>query len=180
LRSALLSSFTRCASLLFLTAAGHAGDRSLADYPLRVHIFQVTQRSHYYRESMDFADGEGRANLFENGEARGFDFNFRCGTRLMTSPGYETYAARWKKPGKELALLLPVMGRPGSASSCELKVELKPGAYYRHNGALEEEPTSAFKQWMEKHQYDPEHGKNEPVNLTPSTAPTPGTSTGPH
>jgi hypothetical protein len=56
------------------------------------------------------------------------------------------------------------MGRPGAERTCAIKVEIKDGAYFRHNGALEEEPVAAFRQWMEKHQYDPEHGKNEPVN----------------
>lgn len=87
----------------------------------------------------------------------------------MTSPAYETYFARWKKTGREIELLLPVMGKPNAAGSCTLKVEMKNSAYVRHNGAVEEEPVAAFKEWMEKHQYDPEHGKNEPGNLTSST-----------
>ena len=155
-------------------AAAAAGNVNVADYPLRVHLFQVTQRSHYYRGQLDFVDGEGRANLFENSEARGFDYSFRCGQRLMTSPGFETYLARWKKPGREVEILLPVMGKPNSANSCALKVEMKNSAYFRHNGALEEQPVAAYKEWMQKHQYDPEHGRNEPVNLTSASNTTTG------
>lgn len=43
-------------------------------------------------------------------------------------------------------------------------------AYYEHHGHVQEEPIEAFKHWMEKHQYDPEHGKDVPVAATPTTA----------
>jgi hypothetical protein len=161
------------ACLLLATGAG-AGGRNVADYPLRVHIFQVSQHSHYYYRVLDRVDGEGRANLYEDSHPRGFDFSFVCGGRLMTSPGFETYLARWKKTSKDLEILLPVMGKPGATLSCELKVDLKETAYYRHGGAVEEEPAAAFKEWMEKHQYDPEHGKDEPTTVTPTPA---GTAT---
>ena len=94
----------------------------------------------------------------------------------MNSVGYETYFARWKKPGKSLEVLLPVMGKPGAAETCELKVEMKNVAYYRHNGAIEEEPEAAFKDWMDKHQYDPEKGFIEPVHT--AAAPTRDGTTG--
>jgi hypothetical protein len=77
----------------------------------------------------------------------------------MNSIGYETYPARWKKPGKELQILLPADG-----GACDLKVDVKPDvAYRRHNGSLIEEPAAKFKEWMVKHQYDPEHGMDLPV-----------------
>ncbi len=157
-------------SLLFATAA-FAGNRDPANYPLRVHIFQFNSHSHYYRPggnpygTLEDVDGEGRANLFENSDPHGFDFSYRCEQRLMVSDGYETYLARWKKPGRELEVLLPVPGgKPGAMSSCDLQVTLKPDSVYvRHNGLLGEEPTAQFKAWMLKNQYDPEHGLNEPV-----------------
>jgi hypothetical protein len=77
-----------------------AGKWSAADYPLRVHIFQFNAHSHYYNRVLDAVDGEGRANLYENGQPN--DFSYQCGARLMVSPGFETYLARWKKPGREL------------------------------------------------------------------------------
>jgi hypothetical protein len=147
-----------------------AGGRNLGDYPLRVHIFQLSTHSHYRNQLLNYVDGEGRANLYENGQPRGFDYSFRCSERLMTSAGYETYAARWKKPGREIEVLMPVMGKPGSMDSCNLELQLKDGAYYRHNGVVDEEPAATFKAWMEKHQYDPGHGKNEPI----ASAPAPG------
>jgi hypothetical protein len=157
-------------SALFSTIAV-AAIRNPADYPLRVHIFQFNSHSHYYHpgggftNSLDAVDGEGRANLFEKGQPRGFDFSYSCTQRLMVSPGYETYLARWKKQDRELEVLLPELGgKPGETYSCDLKVSLKDATVYiRHNGLLSEEPASDFKKWMDAHQYDPENGKNTPV-----------------
>ena len=151
-----------------LSSTALAGGRNQADYPLRVHIFGYNAHSHYYGGSLDEVDGEGRANLYEKGEPRGFDFSYRCSDRLRPSPGFETYLARWKKPGQTLEILLPVFGKAGASESCELKVLMKYTAYFRRNGLVGEEPASAFKEWMVKHQYDPEHGQNEPVNLNQS------------
>lgn len=148
-----------------LSTVALAGGRNVADYPLRVHIFGYNAHSHYYGRSLDEVDGEGRANLYENSEPRGFDFSYHCSDRLRASAGFETYLARWKKQGQTLEILLPVFGKPGASESCELKVLMKDTAYFRRNGMTGEEPASAFKEWMVKHQYDPEHGQNEPVNL---------------
>lgn len=151
---------------LLLSTAVLAGGRSPADFPLRVHIYQHNSHSHSYHQVVEYVEGEGRANLYENGAPRAFDYSYRCGDRIMNSIGYETYLARWKKPGKSLEVLLPVMGKPNAADTCELKVEVKDGmAYYKHNGLVNEEPAPIFKEWMEKHQYDPEHGLNQPVSV---------------
>jgi hypothetical protein len=167
--------FTFCVSgilgSVLLSTAALAGSRNPADYPLRVSILQFNTFSHYYRPgggpygTLENAEGEGRANLFENSEAHGFDFSYNCQQRLMFSPGYETYMARWKKPGRELEILLPVMGgKPGDTSSCDLKVTMKPDSVYvRHNGVFGEEPIAQYKAWMVKYKYDPVHGLNEPV-----------------
>lgn len=168
-----LSGLAACA---LFSAVALAGGRNVADYPLRVHVFQFNGHSHYYGGTLDRVDGEGRANLFENGEPRGFDFSYTCGDRLRGSAGYETYLAKWKKPGRELEILLPEFGKPGSMSACDLKVNMKDQVYVRHNGLLGEEPAAKFKEWMLKHQYDPEHGNNEPVaseSRAPAAVPAP-------
>jgi hypothetical protein len=154
------------ACLLFSTAA-QAGSRNPADFPLRVHIFEHTSHSHYHRRSLEEVDGEGRANLFENGQPRGFDYSYVCDKRLMNSIGYETFMARWKKPGATLQLLLPAMGE-----TCDLKVDLKDAVYFKRDGELKEEPVAAYKAWMDEHEYDPEHGKNEPLAM-PALPPPP-------
>ncbi|MGB7266013.1 MAG: hypothetical protein WBC92_10910 [Terracidiphilus sp.] len=172
MRRVFLFSFVGLLGFTLLSTIAHAGSRNPAGYPLRVHIFQFNGYSHYYRpgggvsSSLDEVDGEGRANLYENGQPRGFDFSYACSERLMVSPGFETYLARWKKANREVEILLPVMGgKPGEMNSCDLKVMMKDTVYVRNNGLVGEAPAAKFKDWMDKHQYDPEHGKNEPVNL---------------
>ena len=132
------------------------------DFPLRVHIFQHAGVVHYWRHggihSMDGTDGQGRANLYENGQPRGFDFEYTCSERVMNSPGFETLPARWKKPNREIEILLPI-----SRHTCNLHVAMKDGLVYsQHNGAFGEVTAAQFKQWMDRAQYDPEHGRNVP------------------
>ena len=56
----------------------HAESKNPADYPLRVHILGKDQTTFYRNRYAEEAKGEGRANIFENGEARGADFSFEC------------------------------------------------------------------------------------------------------
>lgn len=154
-------------------AAGALAKSNPADFPLRVHVYGASGTSFYQNRMLDQVQGEGRANLFENSQPQAFDFSYQCSMRPLASAGMETYMARWKKPGREMQILLPIMGgKPGDKATCELKVILKPdSAYVRHNGLLAEEPASVFKKWMDEHQYDPEHGKDEPVNLQRPASP---------
>ena len=168
-------------------ASASAESHNPADYPLRVHIFRRSETTFYHHRVEEEAKGEGKANLFENSEPKGIDFEFECDNKLQTSSGGETFPARWKKPGEELIILQPRFGS-GGYSTCTLKVIVKDYAYYSHAGSLSTEPIAAFKQWMLKHDYDPEHGKNGtfqnpaepavpkapwggPVRETPATAP---------
>jgi hypothetical protein len=152
-------------AILCFSTALQAGGRTAADYPLRVHIFQHSGHSHYDYRQLSSDDGEGRANLYENGVPTAFDFSFSCTQRLMNSMGYETYLARWKKPGKSLDILFPVMGKPQTLASCEFKVQMKASvAYVPTQHGLREESSSVLQEWMVKRQYDPEHDKNQPVH----------------
>jgi hypothetical protein len=156
--------FTVC----FLLSTAVLAARNLAEYPLRVHLYRFNGVSHYAFGTISFVDGEGRGNLFENGEPRGFDFKYRCGERLRGNAGFETYLAKWKKPGRELEILLPQFGKADSCDSCDLEVLMKADTVYRSsNGVLREDSAAKFKEWMQKHQYDPEHGKNVPVGVAP-------------
>jgi hypothetical protein len=158
------------AAFAVFSTAALAGSPNVADYPLRVHIVGNNNRTHYQQRILDYVDGDGRGNLFENGQPRGFDYAFRCSDRIRNSPGYETYPARWKKPGGVLEILQPVMGKPGAVWGCELKVEMKEIVYVRHNGLVDAEPAAKFKEWMDRRQYDPEHGKDEPTPDAPEQA----------
>jgi hypothetical protein len=152
------------AAFAVFSTAVLAGSPNVANYPLRVHIVSNNNRTHYHDRIVDYVDGEGRADLYENGQPRGFNYGFRCDDRVRLSEGYETYPARWKKPSAELEILQPVLGKPGATWACTLKVEMKDNiVYVRHNGMVEEQPAARFKEWMDKRQYDPEHGKDEPT-----------------
>lgn len=149
-----------------------AQSSKLADYPLRIHIFGRNETTFYHMRMTEEAKGEGRANLFENGEARGVDFQFNCPQRLETSSGFETFPAKWKKPNQELEVLLPQFGKTDKYDKCKFEVQMKDFAYLRqHNGVLGTEPVEQFKEWMVKHDYDPEHGKNTPTQNPPGVQP---------
>lgn len=142
-----------------------AESKNPADYPLRLHIFGRSQTSFYYSRarSLDETQGDGRANLYENGEARGLDFNYRCDYKVRSSFGYETYPARWKKQGRQLVVLLPVFGQAGKFFTCDFNTDMKDFAYANGKEGLRSEPVAQFKLWMQRHDYDPEHGKDVPV-----------------
>ena len=144
-------------------ASASAQGKNPADYPLRVHVFSRTETTFYHNRYPDEAKGEGRLNLFANGEVHGVDFSFDCPEKLKDSFGYETYPAKWKKQDKELSVLLPVFGKSGSYFTCTLKTDVKSFAYTQHDGRMSSEPSEAFKAWMVKHEYDPEHGKDSPT-----------------
>ena len=151
------------------TPALYAESHNLADYPLRIHIYRRNETTFYHHRQEEEAKGEGRANLYENGEPKGIDFQFECDNKLQTSSGYETFPAKWKKPGQELVILQPQFGKTGY-DTCRLKVMVKDFVYVTRNGNLNSEPIDVFKQWMAKHDYDPEHGKTMPTQLAPQAA----------
>ncbi len=171
-----------CASLALSAPLAHAESHNPADYPLRIHIYRRDQTTFYHNRQAEEAKGEGRANLFEGSEPKGVDFQYECDTKLQTSSGYETFPAKWKKPGQELVILQPQFGKNGY-DTCRLKVMVKDFAYFVRNGALASESTDMFKQWMVKYSYDPEHGKDTPTPppsaaATPAAAAAPGSSSG--
>jgi len=154
-------------SLLLAAPALHAESKNPADYPFRIHIFGRSETTFYHNRNEEESKGEGRANLFANSDVHGIDFSFDCSEKLKASFGYETYPAKWKKPGQELVVLLPVFGKTGSYFTCDLKTAVKDYAYTAHDGKMSSEPSAQFKTWMMKHDYDPEHGKNEPTRPEP-------------
>ena len=155
---------------LLLPVVLHAESKNPADYPLRIHVLGRNETTFYHHRYAEEAKGEGRANLFENSEARGVDFTFDCSEKLKASFGYETYPAKWKKPGQELVVLLPVFGKSNAYFTCNFKTDIKDFTYVTRNGNRAEEPVTEYKKWMIKHDYDPEHGKSTPIKLQPGEA----------
>lgn len=153
------------AVLLATSIAASAESKNPADYPLRIHIFGRSQTTFYHNRVEDEAKGDGRANLFENGMPHAVDFSYECGEKIRPSFGYETYPAKWKKPGQELVVLMPVVGKSNAYFTCNFKTDVKSSAYFVGKNGMGEEPPDQFKAWMVKHDYDPEHGKETPTNL---------------
>jgi len=165
-----LLSASLCLAVCSFAPALKAESHNPADYPLRIHIYRRNETTFYQNRQAQEAKGEGRANLFQDGMPERIDFQFECDTKLQTSSGFETFPARWKKPGQELVILQPQFGKSGY-DTCKLKVMVKDFVYVARNGNLTTEPAAIFKQWMTKHDYDPEHGKNAPTQLAPAGSP---------
>jgi hypothetical protein len=160
------------AGFLALSIPALAGKPDPADYPLRVHILKDTAQTRHTRESKtttedpDYIDGMGVADLFEGGVPQGFTFTYSCVDGLQASSGYGTYPARWKKAQKTLELLVPQPGKPWNLQTCSLRAELRPGlVFYWRNGKIAEESGAVLKEWMVRHQYDPETDKVDPIAL---------------
>ncbi len=167
-----------CVCLLLSSSAALTADsKKASDYPLRIRIFSRNETTFYHNRIEEEAKGEGRADLFENGVPHGVDFSFACSEKLRASFGYTTYPAKWKKLGKQLTVLAPVFGKSNTYFTCDLDADVKDFVYVRHNDKLQSEPVEKYQAWMVKHNYDPEHGKETPVNVAPDEA-EPGAPTG--
>ena len=158
---------------LMMSTMAVGESKNPADYPLRLHLFARSQTTFYHWRDAEEAKGDGRADLYENGEAHGLDFNYDCEYKVRPSFGYETYPARWKKPGQELVVLLPVFGQSGQFFTCHFHTDMKDFAYAQGKSGLHSEPVAQFKEWMQRHDYDPEHGKDVPVRKGGDQGPMP-------
>ena len=98
------------------------------DFPLRIHFFIARGAYH----NGDF-EGLGRADLLVTGAApQGMDVTFECGEPFVANrQANEAYPARWKKPNKEMEILMQEVGG-NSTHKCTLKVDLKPKPYGRY------------------------------------------------
>jgi hypothetical protein len=170
MRPFLLFALGAVACCLAVSAPVLAGKPDPDKYPLRVHIFRYVVQQRPSREFksqsdvMAYVDGMGQADLFENREPRGFQFRYSCTAGMMASERYGTFPARWKKKESTLEILLPEAGKPWNMESCNLQTEMRNGlVFYWKNGEVAEERSEVLKDWMVKHRYDPENGKEEPV-----------------
>ena len=159
--------------LMMSASAMHGDSKNIADYTLRIRIYSKDSTTFYHNRMEEESKGEGRGNLFDGDDVHGVDFNFACDEKFKASFGYETYPAKWKKPGKVLTVLLPIFGKSNSYFTCNFSTDVKDFVYDRHNGRMSSEPEPRYKAWMVKHNYDPVHGKNMPTNPDPADAETP-------
>jgi hypothetical protein len=172
MRRVLLIALCAVVGCIALSTAVEASGPDPADYPLRVLVFKNTFQPRHAREGKhfedgpDYVDGMGVADLFENGSPRALEYSYSCIEGMRASSGYETFPARWKKKDRTLQILLPRPGKPWDNVTCDLKAEMRDGlAFYWKDDEVAVEVAAAFKDWMVKHQYDPENDKNDPVGL---------------
>jgi hypothetical protein len=170
------------AACLSLATAASASGPDPDKYPLRVHILKNVARPDAAKayaaknpENMaDYIEGQGAADLFENGQPQGFLFTYSCIQPLLASGGYATYPARWKKRNKVLEILVPQAGKPWNSESCELQPSMRPGLAYFWNDQddkVVEESAAVFKDWMAKNHYDPEKDMDLPTGADADAAP---------
>ena len=115
--------------------------RNLADYPMRVLIYQT----HWNQDRLGF-HAFGRANLFdEKGVPHGVEFTYDCMDHLMASDGNEAYPAKWKRQGQSVELIFGEIGAgPGSFQSCEMKIAEKSYVFFHDRGELGTESAAEF------------------------------------
>jgi hypothetical protein len=161
-----------CVALPLLVSATvtNADSKNIADYTLRIRVYSKDSTTFYHNRVEEESKGEGRGDLFEGNEVHGVDFSFECDQKFKASFGYETYPAKWKKPGQVLTVLLPVFGKSNTYFACNFSTDVKDFVYNRHNGKMTSEPEARYKAWMAKHDYDPVHGKSTPTNPDPEDA----------
>jgi hypothetical protein len=102
-------------------------------YPLKIRILE--------RNASHGASGIrmwGRADLIDQQE-QGFDYESTCGEVFMVSHGDELYSARWKKPDRELEMLVSRIGT-GKSQKCVVKADLKPYIYRFESGRIVTKP----------------------------------------
>jgi len=181
MRRIFISIFCGLAGLLSFSTAALARGPDPDNYPLRVHILKNVARHDADKayaaknpENMaDYIEGQGAADLFENGQPRGFIYTYSCVAPLLASGGYASYPARWKKKDKVLEILVPEVGKPWNVEGCDLQPTMRPGLAYFWNDeddTVKEESAAVFKAWMVKHHYDPEKDLDLPIDVAPEPA----------
>ena len=156
--------------LLLSATMTNADSKNIADYTLRIRVFSKDSTTFYHNRVEEESKGEGRGDIFDGADVHGADFNFACDEKFKASFGYETYRAKWKKPGQVLTVLLPVFGKSGAFFTCNFNTDVKDFVYVRHSGKLASEPEARYQAWMAKHEYDPVHGKESPTKLDAADA----------
>lgn len=140
-----LSSVLAAFALILCVPSTVEAKRNLADYTLRVHIYET---SHNHNKFGYHA--VGRANLFdEQGVPHGIEFTYDCDDHLMGSSGNEAYPAKWKNQGRSIDVVFGEIGqKPDEFHECEFKVAMKSYVFYSHE---HEVTTETAQEFMAKH-----------------------------
>lgn len=96
------------------------------NYPLHILVLSQGERVRNRFGTHSF----GRADLLEN-PVRGMDYAFDCETGFLHNANGEFYQGRWKKPDKEMEILVQHVGSD-HVDKCTLKVTMKAEPYGRY------------------------------------------------
>src|SRR6185437_5174157 len=125
----LLQGFYCFALLAVYTPRLSADSKKVSDYPLRIRVFSKSSTTFYHNRMEEESKGEGRGDLFDGGDVHGVDFSFACDEKFKASFEYETYPAKWKKPGQVLTVLLPIFGKSNTYFTCNFNTDVKDFVY---------------------------------------------------
>lgn len=91
-------------------------------FPLRVQVLMTKANGN----RLGF-HGFGRGNLLGTPE-KGIDFTYDCATPFFNNGPKEFYQARWKKPDREIEILMQRIGSD-HLDKCRLDIAYKPRPY---------------------------------------------------
>jgi hypothetical protein len=117
--------------IVAVSGFARASELDQSAYPLRVQVMHTGWHRTAWR-----ATGSGQADLKEDGQVQGIDYTFDCREPFLASKGADSYLARWKNVGSELAILTRFAGDPNKYSECDLKVTVHSYAFRVQNGQL--------------------------------------------
>jgi hypothetical protein len=139
-----------------------AGSHKPADLPLRVAIFGAPAMTIPPYGSFQFAEGEGRGDLFENGKPA-IDFQYHCPKRFRGFSRLGNLHGALEKPRSMMELLLPEIENRAQQRLPTHGPCARTQAYVAlQGGEAAVIPAASFKLWMDKAQYVPENGEESP------------------
>jgi hypothetical protein len=110
-----------------------------ADYPLQIQVIE----SHWNRPLNNVdrrfggVDGWGRGNIKDGDSLRGFDFSYTAAEPFHRTVGGGRYAAKWKKDGTRMELIVGEIGAPDKFLTFDLKTTVRSDVYVRgQDGAV--------------------------------------------
>ena len=143
--------------------------KSPNDYPLKVHILQISWGSHNTR--FDSYRATGRGNLWEGGSVHAFDFTYDCSFPARRTARNQPYLAKWKKPQLQLELLAKEIGKDSKFDTCGLKTSVHDGVYILGQGGITEMSQENYAKWKVVNKENAAAEKTDAARLSIASTP---------
>jgi hypothetical protein len=111
--------------------------KNLAEYPLQIQVIE----SHWNRpingvdRRYGGVEGWGRGDIRDGDSIHGFDFAYTAAEPFHRTVGDGRYAAKWKKEGTKMELLVGEIGAPDKFHTYDLKTTVRDDVYVRGHDA---------------------------------------------